>query len=97
MISSLKTYKCNTIIIFGDEYFSSLILPYSDERIFVTNTIHSNTYSDEIFRRYRLTKLAPKFPSTSAHFSDHNSDEIYFSSLNVIIFFILLTKFIFRH
>ena len=50
MISSLKTYKRTTIIIFSDEYFSSLILPYSDERIFVTNTIHSNIYSDEIFR-----------------------------------------------
>ena len=46
----LKTYKCKTIIIFSDDYFSSLILPYSNERIFVTNTIHNNTYSDEIFR-----------------------------------------------
>ena len=32
------------------EFFSSLILPYSDKRIFLTNTIHNNTYSDEIFR-----------------------------------------------
>ena len=30
-----------------------------------------------------------KFPLAGAHFSDHNSDEIYFSSLNVIIFFII--------
>ena len=57
----------------------------------VTNIIHNNTYSDEIFRHYRLIKFAPKFPSTGAHFSDHNSDEIYFSSLNVIIFFKQLT------
>ena len=42
-----------------------------------------------IFRHYRLIKFASKFPSTGAHFSDHNSDEIYFSSLNVIIFFII--------
>ena len=89
MISSLKTWKCNTIIIFSDEYFSSLILPYSDEMIFITNIIHSNTYSDEIFRHCRLIKLMPKFPSTGTHFSNHNSDEIYFSSLNVIIFFII--------
>ena len=40
-----------SIITFSDEYFSSLILPYSDERIFVTDTIRSNTYSDEIFRQ----------------------------------------------
>ena len=32
------------------EFFSSLILPYSDKRIFLTNTIHYNTYYDEIFR-----------------------------------------------
>ena len=65
--------------------------------IFVTNTIHSNTYSDEIFRHYRLIKLAPKFPSVGDHFSDHNSDEIYFSSLNVIIFLSMnfVTKAIF--
>ena len=44
-----KTMMCKTIIIFSDDYFSSLILPYSDEKIFVTNTIHSNTYIDEIF------------------------------------------------
>ena len=37
------------MIIFSNEYFSSLLLPYSDESIFVTNTIHNNTYSDEIF------------------------------------------------
>ena len=46
---SLKTYKCKIIIIFSDDYFLLLILPYSDERIFVTNTIHNNTYSDKIF------------------------------------------------
>ena len=45
----LLATKCKTIIIFSDDYFSSLILPYSDENIFVTNTIHRNTYSDEIF------------------------------------------------
>ena len=56
---------------------------------FVTNTIHSNIYSDEIFRHYRLIKLTPKFPATGAHFSDHNSGEIYFSLLNVIFFFII--------
>jgi len=39
-----------TMIIFSDDYFPSLILPYSDETIFVANNIHSNTYSDEIFR-----------------------------------------------
>ena len=78
MISSLKTYKCTTIIIFSDEYFSSLILPYSEERIFVTNIIHNNIYSDEIFRHYRLIKFVPRFPSIGAHFSDQNSDEIYF-------------------
>ena len=70
-----KTMKCNTIIIFSDNYFLLLILPYSDESIFVTITIHNNTYSDKIFRYYRLTKLVPKFPSASAHFSDHNSNE----------------------
>ena len=74
---------------FSDEYFSLLVLTYSDESIFVTKTIHSNTYSDEIFHHYRLIKLVPKFPSMGAYFSDHNSDEIYFSSLNVIIFFII--------
>ena len=47
------------------------------------------TFRDEIFRRYRLIKLVPKFASTGAHFLDNNSDEIYFSSLNVIIFFII--------
>ena len=46
-----KTMKCNTIIIFSDNYFLLLILPYSDESIFVTITIHNNTYSDEIFRQ----------------------------------------------
>ena len=61
MISSLKTYKCTTIIIFSDEYFSSLILPYNDERIFVTNTIHSNTYSDEIFRHWKFQLLVTKY------------------------------------
>ena len=44
-----KIIKCKTIIIFSDDYFSSLILPYSDENLFITNTIHRNTYSDEIF------------------------------------------------
>ena len=41
---------------------------------------------------YRLIKFTPNFPSTGTHFSDHNSDEIYFSSLNVIIFFIISDK-----
>ena len=82
-----KTIKCKTIIIFNDDYFSSLILPYSNENIFITNTIHRNTYSD-----YRLIKLTPKFPSTGAHFSYHNSDKNYFSSLNVLIFFIISDK-----
>ena len=75
MTSSLKTYNCKniiiiiisyqkkkkTIIIFSDEYFSSLILPYSDERIFVTNTVHGNTYSDEIFRHSKFQLLATKY------------------------------------
>ena len=87
--------RCKTIIIFSDDYFPSLILPYSDEKIFVTNTILSNTYSDEIFlslkistfsdeifRRYRLIKLVPKFPSIGAHFLDHNSDENYFVAID---------------
>ena len=47
-----KTMMCKTIIIFSDDYFSTLILPYSDEKIFFTNTIHSNTYNDEIFHHY---------------------------------------------
>ena len=34
------------------------------------------------FCHYRLIKLVPKFPSIGAHFSNHNSDEIYFSSLH---------------
>ena len=42
--------KWKTMIIFSDDYFSLLILPYRDEMIFVANTIHNNTYSDEIFR-----------------------------------------------
>ena len=61
-------------------------------KYFVTVGITMDSISDErdeIFRHYRLIKLAPKFPSIGAHFSDHNSDEIYFSSLNVIIFFII--------
>ena len=45
-----KNILVQNIIIFSDEYFSSLILPFSDEMIFVTNTIHNNAYSDEIFR-----------------------------------------------
>ena len=45
----LSNTKYKTIIIFSYEFFLSLILPYNDEMIFVTNTIHSNTYSDEIF------------------------------------------------
>ena len=35
------------MIIFNDEYFPLLLLPYRDEKIFVTNTIHNNTYSGE--------------------------------------------------
>ena len=38
------------MIICNDEYFSLLLLPYRDERIFITNAIYINTYSDEIFR-----------------------------------------------
>ena len=66
--------------------FSSLILSIvipTVTKYFVTKNFNF------IFRHYRLIKLAPKFPSTGAHFSNHNSDEIYFSSLNVIIFFII--------
>ena len=44
-----KIMKCKTIIIFSDDYFSSLIFPYSDKNLFITDTIHRNTYSDEIF------------------------------------------------
>ena len=33
-----KTMEWKIMIIFSDDYFSSLILPYSDEKIFVTKT-----------------------------------------------------------
>ena len=36
--------------IFSDDFFLSIILSFSNEMIFVANTIHSNTYSDEMFR-----------------------------------------------
>ena len=85
----LKTYKCTTIIIFSDEYFSSLILPFSDKKIFVINTIHSNTYSNKIFCRYRLIKFTPSFFPPAPLFQINNSDENYFLLLNVIIFFII--------
>ena len=69
--------------------FSSLILSIvipTVTKYFVTKNFN---FSDEIFRYCRLIKLAPKFPSIGPHFLDHNSDKIYFSSLDVIIFFII--------
>ena len=36
------------VIIFSDDCFPSLGLPFSDEMIFVANTIQSNTYYDEM-------------------------------------------------
>ena len=41
--------KWKTYNIFSNDSFLSLMLPFSDEMIFFANTIHSNTYSDEIF------------------------------------------------
>ena len=37
-----------SVNIFSNDSFSSLMLPFSDKMIFVANTIHCNTYSDEI-------------------------------------------------
>ena len=52
-------------------------------------TCHHSTTHLENKIITNLSNLVLKFPFTGAHFSDHNSDEIYFSSLNVIIFFII--------
>ena len=38
------------VIIFSDNCFLSLELPFSDEMIFIANTIQSNTYYDEMVR-----------------------------------------------
>jgi len=83
----MKNLFC--VIIFSDDFFSSLILPFSEEMIFVANTIHSTTYSDEMFRHYRLIKFAPNFSPLAPIFQITNSDKNYFSLLNVIIFFII--------
>ena len=55
-------------------------------------TCHHSTTHLEHKKITNLSNLALKFPSADAHFSDHNSDEIYFSLLNVIIFFIISDK-----
>ena len=44
--------------IFSDDLFSSVYVIFSDENIFVTNSVLINTFSDEIFRHKKPKLLA---------------------------------------
>ena len=74
---------------FGDDLVSSLLVTFGNKMRFIANTTQSNIYSNEIFRYYRLIKFAPSFSPLAPLFQINNNDKNYFSSLNVIIFFII--------
>ena len=55
--------------IFSDDLFSSLYVIFSDEIVVVTNSVLTNTFSDESFHRKKLNLLVMKNFVVVAKFS----------------------------
>ena len=71
--SDEKGFVVDNILIFmfffSDDLFSSLYVIFSDEIVVVTNSVLTNTFSDEIFCRKKLNLLVTKNVIDIAKFS----------------------------